>query len=83
LMRNDGAAGMQENRFMIYLGLAAVVQLGLLLYVPQLTSKNRHLPSLWSSAYLLRSMRYVGNLLHLIPPPRSASSPEEAELRSD
>jgi len=83
LMRNDGAAGMQENRFMICLGLAAVVQLGLLLYVPQLTSKNRHLPSLWSSAYLLRSMRYVGNLLHLIPPPRSASSPEEAELRSD
>ncbi len=67
LRHADGSAGMREDRFLLYLGLAASVQLILFFYVPRLTSRNRETPSLWSSAYLLRTMRYVGNLLHLVP----------------
>ncbi|NDV60909.1 MFS transporter [Puniceicoccales bacterium CK1056] len=62
-----GLPGVQPDRFGLYfLGLLGV-QLGLLFYVPWLTSEHRERPSIQTGANLLRPFRYIGQLINFLP----------------
>lgn len=73
LKRSGLNAGIAPERFITYLGLAAAVQFGLLLYTPRLVSGDRTIPPILSNANLLRTMRYFGSLINLVQPPRAPS----------
>jgi hypothetical protein len=83
LKRSDLEAGVEPGRFITYLGLAAVVQFGLFLYIPRLVSGDRSMPPILSNANLLRSMRYFGSLINLVPVPTRSTrkASEETEER--
>jgi MFS family permease len=64
LKREGEQAGMHEERFAIYLALTAAVQVGLIVFVPRLTSEGRETPEHSSAGHLVRSFRYIGSLIN-------------------
>ena len=62
-----GLAGVQSDRFALYFIGLGLVQLGLILYIPRLSSEHSDRPALQTSAGLLRPMRYLGQLINIIP----------------
>lgn len=71
VVRNpDGSPGVLSSAFMVYFACLAVIQIGLLAYVSQLTSQHRDRPSLQMGSIVLRPFRYLGQMTHL-----SAGSP--------
>ena len=71
-----GLAGVQTDRFAIYFIGLMLVQAGLLLYVPFLTSKHSGRPSLQTSAGVLRPIRFVGQLVNFLPQGSAKQPPE-------
>ena len=61
----DAMAGLNQTRFLGYLGLAVVGQIVLFAWVRRLTSKHRERPGIQMGMPILRPFRYLAHLIHI------------------
>ncbi|MDX2109831.1 MAG: MFS transporter [Verrucomicrobiota bacterium] len=71
--------GMDAGRFAIYFGIAALLQLSLLIPFARLNETAPETASLFSDALLLRPFRYFGSLINFIDTPDKAKKDDSKE----
>ena len=69
--------GVQVDTFAWYFIALLAGHLLLLLYVPHLSSEHRDRPALLTSATLIRPVRYIGQLINVVPQPGKKSIKNE------